>query len=569
MPVAADAPKILPSPSVRVRASKVGRWRALVLLAVHALIALHVAHWMSTGTTLSPLEPSESMEFTREGLLNAGAIFFALTIGSTLLLGRWFCGWACHIVALQDGARWLLRRVGWNPKELDVGPLAAVPWLAAVYMFVAPAAVRLVIEGGLAPKEVHLTTTDFWKTFPDWPVALLTFVVCGGLAVLLLGSKGFCTSACPYAGLFGIADQLAPWRIRVNSACNGCGHCTAVCTSNVKVHAEVRDYGTVVDAGCMKCMDCVSSCPNGALRVGFGWPAWLTKAKSNAQSALRKWELGRELVALGFTLAAVAVFHYYDGVRSAYVNAPNWWVVMGIAVGAWALGLVFRSRAAKRRGTSTGEDALLAVLFVGSMYAVRGLYGWMPFLLSLGTSSIVAYLGLATWRALRSSDYALQHWTLKAHGRWTKAGAIYLLLMMLVYGGAGYGASEQLALARSARAQEALHHGLRAAQRGDMEQAIRDFAEARRLDTGLAEARDSLAGAYCAVGRYDEGLALFEESLQARPQDLDTRMLAVRAAMEANMAERALGHLEVALRLAPNDAALLDLRQRLLEARGQ
>jgi hypothetical protein len=39
--------------------------------------------------------------------------------------------------------------------------------------------------------------------------------------------------------------------------------------------------------------------------------------------------------------------------------------------------------------------------------------------------------------------------------------------------------------------------------------------------------------------------------------------------MEANMAERALGHLEVALRLAPNDAALLDLRQRLLEARGQ
>ena len=348
MPVAADAPKILPSPSVRVRASKVGRWRALVLLAVHALIALHVAHWMSTGTTLSPLEPSESMEFTREGLLNAGAIFFALTIGSTLLLGRWFCGWACHIVA--------------------------------------PAAVRLVIEGGLAPKEVHLTTTDFWKTFPDWPVALLTFVVCGGLAVLLLGSKGFCTSACPYAGLFGIADQLAPWRIRVNSACNGCGHCTAVCTSNVKVHAEVRDYGTVVDAGCMKCMDCVSSCPNGALRVGFGWPAWLTKAKSNAQSALRKWELGRELVALGFTLAAVAVFHYYDGVRSAYVNAPNWWVVMGIAVSAWALGLVFRSRAAKRRGTSTGEDALLAVLFVGSMYAVRGLYGWMPFLLSLGTS---------------------------------------------------------------------------------------------------------------------------------------------------------------------------------------
>jgi polyferredoxin len=95
-----------------IRKSKAGAWRALVLLLVYAAIAIHVVHWKATGRTLSPLEPSESMQFSKSSLVNAGLVFFALAIGSTLLLGRWFCGWGCHVVALQDGSRWLSRRSG-------------------------------------------------------------------------------------------------------------------------------------------------------------------------------------------------------------------------------------------------------------------------------------------------------------------------------------------------------------------------------------------------------------------------------------------------------------------------
>src|SRR5687768_10738393 len=93
------------------------------------------------------------------------------------------------------------------------------------------------------------------------------------MTVYFLGSKGFCTYACPYGGFFVLADKVAPGKIRVTDACNQCGHCTAVCTSNVLVHAEVKNYGMVVDPGCMKCMDCVSVCPNDALYFGFGKPA--------------------------------------------------------------------------------------------------------------------------------------------------------------------------------------------------------------------------------------------------------------------------------------------------------
>ena len=43
-----------------------------------------------------------------------------------------------------------------------------------------------------------------------------------------------------------------------------------VCTSNVRVHEEIREYGGVVDPGCMKCLDCVSVCPNDALSYNCG-----------------------------------------------------------------------------------------------------------------------------------------------------------------------------------------------------------------------------------------------------------------------------------------------------------
>src|SRR5262245_34011313 len=64
--------------------------RALVLLLVHGAIAVHVAHWKLTGRTLTPLEPSEAGETLTTGAVNAGFVFFALLVLSTLVLGRFF-----------------------------------------------------------------------------------------------------------------------------------------------------------------------------------------------------------------------------------------------------------------------------------------------------------------------------------------------------------------------------------------------------------------------------------------------------------------------------------------------
>jgi polyferredoxin/tetratricopeptide (TPR) repeat protein len=260
-----------------IRDSRASRWRAAALIALTLLMVAHVIQWRLMGRTVSPIEPSEAMYTLQSGAINAGFIFFSLAILATLIFGRFVCGWGCHIIALQDFCAWILKKLGLTPKPFRSRLLMFVPLIVALYMFVYPTVYRFFVKPPnepLIPQWTnHLITSNFWETFPPVLVAIPFLFICGFMTVYFLGQKGFCTYACPYGGFFRLADRVSPGKIRVTDACNSCGHCTAVCTSNVLVHAEVKQYGMVVDQDCMKCMDCVSVCPNDALYFGFGKPS--------------------------------------------------------------------------------------------------------------------------------------------------------------------------------------------------------------------------------------------------------------------------------------------------------
>jgi len=257
--------------------SRTSRWRAGALIALNALMIAHIVQWWIVGSTISPIEPSEAMYTIQNGAINAGFIFFTLAILATLIFGRFVCGWGCHILALQDFCAWLLKKMGLTPRPFRSRLLVFVPLIAGLYMFVWPTLYRIFLSPEPSPLipnfTNHLVTTEFWQTFPTVAVAIPFLFICGFMTVYFLGAKGFCTYGCPYGGFFAVADKFAPGKIRVTDACNQCGHCTATCTSNVNVHAEVKQYGMVIDPGCMKCMDCISVCPNDALYFGFGKPA--------------------------------------------------------------------------------------------------------------------------------------------------------------------------------------------------------------------------------------------------------------------------------------------------------
>ena len=145
-------------------------------------------------------------------------------------------------------------------------------------------------------------TTQFWATFPGPIIAALTFLVCGFAAVYFLGAKGFCTTAVPTVPF---SARRAAWhrggswfRMRAKAA-----DIYASCTSNVRVHEEVRLYGMVIDPGCMKCLDCISVCPKNALTFGFARPPVFAPAARRRYDFSWPEELALALVCLVATLA--------------------------------------------------------------------------------------------------------------------------------------------------------------------------------------------------------------------------------------------------------------------------
>ena len=614
-----------------LRVSRFAVRRALALVAVHLLIAVHIGHWLATETTLTPLEPSEAMEFSKHGIVNAGLIFFALAAASTAILGRWFCGWACHMVALQDLCRWALERIGIRPRPLRSSVLALIPLCAFVYMFLMPVLYRFLTP---APEDhgwysaTVLTTGDFWKTFPGWGGALVTFGVCGFAAVYVLGAKGFCTYGCPYGALFGVADRLAPLRIRVTDACAACGHCTAVCTSNVRVHEEVRRFGHVVDPGCMKCLDCVTACPNQALFVG--WSDHVTRAPT--QRAALRWRDGA--LAWLFGAAALTVFAGHD---LAFALRPiDALAIALLALPAGLVGALGAPFAAARRDACA--EVLLAVLFLLAALALRGAYGLVPFLCTLGLAAILALLLSRLLLATCRPNASLLGWVIRHHGRFRPAAAGAALLAVAaitLIGDAGLrqihhyrvtwleARLTELSAQRAAgRADSAVHteliegyqrltrlrphdadaylaggllltelsrfreadelyqrglretnesarlltnYGLLAAVQGDLNTALRRFAQAADADDRLAAPLRAAGQAYAALGDFDAALAALERAWSREPTDADSALLAAQLTLQRNDREAARLWIERLEAIAPRDARVAQLRRALGE----
>lgn len=115
----------------------------------------------------------------------------------------------------------------------------------------------------------------------------------------------------------------------------------------------------VVDPGCMKCMDCISVCPNDALYFGFGMPT--------------------------------------IGVRKATASKKSYSLT-------WP------------------EEIFGALVFLGSFLAVWDVYQLVPMLMALGTAAVTTFLALKTWKLLRARELSFYRFNLKSSGTLRTAG---------------------------------------------------------------------------------------------------------------------------------------------------
>ncbi|MBT5365616.1 MAG: 4Fe-4S binding protein [Phycisphaerae bacterium] len=322
------------------RKKKLSRRRALVLLAVNGLFIAHFVQWKMYGKTVSPAELNEAMFTIEQGVITVGAILLVSILISVFFFGRFFCSWGCHIMALQDLSSWVLQKCHIKPISIRSRVLPLVAVVAFVYMFIWPTLLRMYngVEWGgfkiLTDKEGlgSFTTEQFTRNLPGIWMTSVTFIVVGFFAVWFLGSRGFCRFVCPYGALFAGIDRVSPAGIQLTGDCDGCGQCTAACTSNIQVHYEIQTHGRVVTPTCMKDLDCVMSCPRDAIKFGYG-KLPLKHSFENILRPSRRWPWSwREEVFAGITCLGVLLI-----TRSLYGEVPFLLALTLGVIYAWAV----------------------------------------------------------------------------------------------------------------------------------------------------------------------------------------------------------------------------------------
>jgi ferredoxin len=144
--------------------------------------------------------------------------------------------------------------------------------------------------------------------YPDYSAVLLVWMLILALAAgLVFRRRSFCLLLCPAGAMFSLYARLAPWQLRVReqAVCANCLEKPCVSSAPVwkqaalgglRIGWRTRPEGCPValipaeindSAACTLCMNCVQTCCNDNLSLGFrGWPGDLRKSRLRSGEAL-------------------------------------------------------------------------------------------------------------------------------------------------------------------------------------------------------------------------------------------------------------------------------------------
>lgn len=222
--------------------------------------------------------------------LNFGVVAALLVL--TLLFGRVYCSVICPLGVFQDAVSHIAgkirkNRFSYSPAlrwmRYAVLVLFIVAMVAGVGSFVALLAPyssygRMVsnllaplyqwgnnIVAGFAERAGSYAAyeTDVWvKSIPTFVIAALTFVVISWLA--WRGGRTYCNTICPVGTVLGVVSRFSLFKVAFDEdKCKNCGLCARKCKAScIDVENHKIDHSR-----CVACMNCVSDCKFGALKL--------------------------------------------------------------------------------------------------------------------------------------------------------------------------------------------------------------------------------------------------------------------------------------------------------------
>jgi polyferredoxin len=166
-----------------------------------------------------------------------------------------FCGWGCHLGALQDLASYLPTR-----------KLKPPFWLSN--------SVRIVFTGAVTVCGA-LYALDIMETWDPFRVYSFRYAIPTASAVLVLALglfvyRPWCTFLCPFGLVSWVGERIAVTRPRVNhSTCIDCRRCERACPTH---SMEGLRAGRLLHQDCFACGKCLNVCPTASIRWGITPP---------------------------------------------------------------------------------------------------------------------------------------------------------------------------------------------------------------------------------------------------------------------------------------------------------
>lgn len=185
-----------------------------------------------------------------------------------VIVGRMACGWLCPFGWLQEllyemRDRWQLRV--WNISE-------SYRWLPYGFLIVLVGIVPLLTMEPWFSKLCPMGTLEAGIPWVVWSAEIRAqvgwlFVVKLAILVAFLlwmmrTKRPFCRLVCPLGAIWSPFNAVSGVRLSVEeSTCTQCGVCRQVCPVDISIYEDADS------TRCVRCMECVKSCPESAVRL--------------------------------------------------------------------------------------------------------------------------------------------------------------------------------------------------------------------------------------------------------------------------------------------------------------
>lgn len=184
-------------------------------------------------------------------------LWFLGLIPLTYFFGKVWCGWVCHLGALQE----FIFRPGVLKVLQDRKSQITLKWIRIVTLVI------LVIQIITTRTNIFIHYDPFKVAFNLFSANTLGYIL---LVIMLVSSaliyRPFCRAFCPIGLILGWVSHIpGAAKLSKNDTCVDCKSCSNSCNQNAMIYENKKSI--LDNEDCILCGDCMDSCKFSSLEI--------------------------------------------------------------------------------------------------------------------------------------------------------------------------------------------------------------------------------------------------------------------------------------------------------------